>query len=529
MENVLSGLPVELLDLISSFLPNHDIKSLRLTCRVLGKKASLRLSRVFLSANPLNIQVFRAIADHETIRKRVTEIIWDDARLIKEPEMEEFHPAEPREDLYIDPDEGCPTWFVEECKGNIKNLRRRKNDDVDRPDHIARAEQVAAQLPLKTCWQYYQNLLQEQGEVCDFQSDVDTFIYGLKQFPGLKRITITPAAHGWLFAPFYETPMIRSFPHGFNYPIPRGWPTSGLAQTPPYAFPWEDEAEKNKWRGFRMVMRLLAQQEHNISELVINVNQLPTGLNCRIFDRPCEEYNSLVALLKRPGFCHLDLAMIVRGQERQGWPSFRSGYLRQALSEASDLQYFAFRTTVDPDTIDDAINEPGSPGSHSHFIPLQTIFPVNRWSNLHHFWLSRFIVMQSDLISLLTALPNTLRSLELSFLDFLEDGGSWRDLLTEIRDVLRWHERDMVSRPKVIVGLDVLCPEAGFGIWIENEVRGFLYENGPNPFTEGSPNNVLLGVGVERDTFEPEHERPNVKPSTLARMGYYKKNRYIRD
>ncbi|GAM43674.1 hypothetical protein TCE0_060r18676 [Talaromyces pinophilus] len=76
-------LPAELVGLIVSFLPNRDIKNLRLTCPTLGQMAQLRLSRVFLSANPLNIEVFRAIADHEEFRHNIVEIIWDDARLIE--------------------------------------------------------------------------------------------------------------------------------------------------------------------------------------------------------------------------------------------------------------------------------------------------------------------------------------------------------------------------------------------------------------------------------------------------------------
>lgn len=56
-------------------------------------------------------------------------------------------------------------------------------------------------------------------------SDVDALIYGLKRFPALRRMTITPAAHGWIFAPLYETPMIRALLKGLNYPILCGWPT----------------------------------------------------------------------------------------------------------------------------------------------------------------------------------------------------------------------------------------------------------------------------------------------------------------
>lgn len=41
-------------------------------------------------------------------------------------------------------------------------------------------------------------------------TNVDALVYGLKRFPALRRMTITPAAHGWIFAPLYETPMIRA-------------------------------------------------------------------------------------------------------------------------------------------------------------------------------------------------------------------------------------------------------------------------------------------------------------------------------
>lgn len=92
----------------------------------------------------------------------------------------------------------------------------------------------------------------------------------MKQFPALKRVTITPAAHGHLFAPLYPTPMIRAFPKGFNYPIPRGWPVMPGPKTPPYAYPWHDidEMHKEKYRAFHIVTRVLTKENHNVSELI---------------------------------------------------------------------------------------------------------------------------------------------------------------------------------------------------------------------------------------------------------------------
>lgn len=79
---LLLKLPKELLDAVTSQLANIDIKRLRGVNRAARDIVPLRLQRVFLSANPLNIEVFRAIADHEGFRKNVTEIVWDDARLV---------------------------------------------------------------------------------------------------------------------------------------------------------------------------------------------------------------------------------------------------------------------------------------------------------------------------------------------------------------------------------------------------------------------------------------------------------------
>jgi hypothetical protein len=65
----------------------------------------------------------------------------------------------------------------------------------------------------------------QQESVLLTHADIDALKYGITRFPALKRITITPATHGFLYTPLYETPMIRAFPYGFNYPIPRAWPT----------------------------------------------------------------------------------------------------------------------------------------------------------------------------------------------------------------------------------------------------------------------------------------------------------------
>jgi hypothetical protein len=86
-------LPNELLDSILSQLSGNYVKNLRLTSRAAARAVPLHLDRVFLSANPRDIEVFRAVADHDTFRSGVKEIIWDIALLenpLKSPKNQEM-------------------------------------------------------------------------------------------------------------------------------------------------------------------------------------------------------------------------------------------------------------------------------------------------------------------------------------------------------------------------------------------------------------------------------------------------------
>lgn len=183
-------LPFELWSSISSHLPNSDIKSMRLVCKRFHNVARLRLHRVFLSANLLNIKVFRAITDHNTFRHGVTEIVWDDSRFLKGPRRFIYAPDRNDElitdddksedeaesapgwtyehstdedesediDEYLGPrhqtNDGCPRWFKKACRQNLQQRSQRKRD-IDRPGLTERAEPIAGHLPLKKCWEYY--------------------------------------------------------------------------------------------------------------------------------------------------------------------------------------------------------------------------------------------------------------------------------------------------------------------------------------------------------------------------------------
>lgn len=511
-------LPAALYDPIISHLPNRDIKSLRLACTFFRDIARLRVHRVFISAHQRDIQVLYAIADSDAFRSGVTEIIWDDARFSNSPRLAQAHDENSEDNNFeVTGDDGnageVPQWFINACSENVNDLNTRKDLDADSPEHAARAAQLSAILPAETCWAHYQELLRQQAVVLASGADEAAFRHALQRFPSLKRVTITPAAHGWLFSPLCETPTIRGLPRGFNYPIPRGWPTAPDGSPPHIMNPWpedgEGEAYKDKWRGVRVALRVLAdpRTEHNVTELVLDAHHLNTGLNCRVFEGPASstEYANLCTLLRRPGFARLDLALAMGGQEQPGWPALQGGHLRAALAGAADLRHFSLRTNVVPDL----------DGHAGHHVPLGNIVPTDAWPQLQHLVLSGFPVTQADLISLLAALPGSLRSVDLSFLRFVDGGGDWRGLLREMRDRLGWREREADRRPDVVVGhaLDVSrCVRA---VWAGREaVGGFLYGDGPNPFgNEGDPepNLIIMGVmaGVfERDAFDPSYEWP---------------------
>lgn len=555
-------LPNELYAPILLHLRNRDIKSVRLTCKFLHSIAHLRLHRVFLSANPRNIQVLRDIADSDTFRQGVTELIWDDARLkgaqsqFQTEQFQDFDDEEWAADELEDLPPGCPSWFGRECRENVEELESRKGMDSDRPEHAARAQQLAAEPTLAENWAHYQKLLQQQEAVIGSNLDEHAFRYALERFPALRRITITPAAHGWLFTPLYETPMIRALPCGFNYPIPRGWPTAGIGQPPPRALSWggaapgdDSEEYKNGWRGVRIALRVLAEglvtdpsaststppPQHNITELVFDAHHLSTGLNCHIFDdnSPTNtDYSHLSTILRRPGFSRLDLALLVGGQEQEQWSSFLSGHLHRTLSGAPDLTHISLQTNVAKNPDARAMVR-GSGGNINHHVPLRRIFPIQGWNRLTHFGLSGFLVRQDDLLELLSALPATLRSVELSFLYFLDNSGDYRALLEDMRDSLSWRDRNEPDRPRVVIGHELLNPSCGRAVWVDHEVDDFLYSDGPNPFgrEDGwAPNQIWMGrAGREKDAFDPSHERPYADNVSLMKMGFLETPSWMKD
>ncbi|CAF3491773.1 unnamed protein product [Fusarium graminearum] len=530
--------------MIFSYLDRGDMTSLRATCSTLERVVPCNIHRVFISVNSLNIQVFRAIADSELHRHKITEIVWDDARLPEVPEYEETTSSEDDDDgdeeekddtdnnVYDDWDaddyddyndcdddddneslcSSMPEWFTTRCLDGGPGNRHK----VHYSNSI-----------INKSWNYYEALLRDQRKIMQSNADIEAFKYGLQRFTHLRRVTITPSTHGRQNQPLFRTPMIRSFPFDFVYPSPRPWPYTGFdieyvdapwvpndGHSVEYAYEdcdcrflsltalhikyrdklcschvgklsasVHDEYISN-WRGFSLVTRALVEceQDHHVIELIIGGREIWTGVNCHVFDQKCQEYDDLVSLLKQPGFHRLDLDLNTFMIQRDGvgWKSYRSGLLREALAQAKNLRYISLRTTTD--TSDGKCWYIDPKDEFKKIFPLEIIFPFDQWPKLQHFGISNMLVTSSNLVSLLAVLP-PLRSVELSNLGFAQ--GSWWELLHEMRTKLDWRMRPVEERPQVhmtVADLYFDDLEIGFYVDIDDTVASFMYGSGKNPF-----------------------------------------------
>ncbi|EWG42586.1 hypothetical protein FVEG_04350 [Fusarium verticillioides 7600] len=516
----LQGLPNELLGSICSLLCNLDVKSLRLTCRALRDKSYLRFDRIFISANPRDVDVFLAVANHDIFRHRVKEIIWDDTLLRKIPITDDYGSCGYSEDESdsdasdedeSDDSDACPEnedkeqisrSFVRLCKDSIflteGRLKYRDWYQSDNEAHIGSLNEVQNQhdnlMPTRDSLAYYTDLLHQQSELLSSNADEEAFRYAIQRFTQLTKVTITPAAHGFLFMPLYETPMIRAFPSGFVYPIPRAWPRDGILRGCPEDCPegWENDEERKQWRGLCMVSKALDDyaDKVQISELVVDGHKLPTGIDYTLFDKPNAEYNSLCRIVARPGFKRLVLSL-TNGYRAMNFPGsedlgiYRNGRISNLLAKATDLEEVTLQIN----------DELGSwCCDMQDFISLYDIFPVDIFSagKLRHFGLCGLSVKQDDLISFLGNLPSTLRSVELSFLALVRGHGTHATMLAEVRDKLGWRHRPV--------------NEKGRYVCLDKEVHEYIYGDGPMPFIASERWEVAhftWGTGIIYDEFDP--------------------------
>lgn len=229
----------------------------------------------------------------------------------------------------------------------------------------------------------------------------------------------------------------------------------------------------------------------SFSEFVIDVDEIETGLSCRIFDKPCEEYDNLVTILQQPGFRRLDLALLADRQyygsdewrreeylqqhEIEGWTPFHSGYLKSAFESIENPYHISLRVQANHYCCRAYLKE----RDFGPWLQLDSIIPVGKWKKLRHSGISGLIVDIDDLIHVLAAQPSTLRSVELSFLVFRKKTEGYYNLLEAMRAELRWKERNDIERPRVTIHREASMVHEY--ICYDNAVYEFLYQEAQNP------------------------------------------------
>ncbi|KAJ0154649.1 putative transcriptional regulatory protein [Fusarium oxysporum f. sp. albedinis] len=170
---------------ITSFLPNSDVKNLRLTSAGFRSTVLLHIKRVFSSANILNIKVLQEIANSNKYRKGVAELLWDDTCFGSVESMSR------------------PGYYYNSMNSIGRFLYSRRPNCRD---HDVPMRQLAAAMTSEDSYAYYYSLADQQHQIHVSRADIDAFLYALERFPSLSRVTTTSRAHGRLFMPRIEIP-----------------------------------------------------------------------------------------------------------------------------------------------------------------------------------------------------------------------------------------------------------------------------------------------------------------------------------
>ena len=506
-------LPIELLEQIISSLSNQSIKNLRQTCTFLSKVAQLRFDRLFISTNPRDIEVFTTIAQDDALRLGVREIIYDDARF-----WDEY--ATGPEDHAFQSDIGVPHWYQHLYEEQLKKARDILEKDTGILDHIKISDDC------HESYKHYQELLQGQTEVISQGRDIDALRYGLTRFPNLTRVELTIATHGRQLEPYYHTPTIRSLPQNLVYPRARGWPGTDPHRKPFWTEPWDGDETQN-WRGFSVLTREVARHlrgnpTSGINEFSVDVNYLLAGINIHLFENTdSTEYTDFVTILSHPGLKRFDLPLDYSGIEDPDDSVPLYDNVHKLLSNATDLQHVSLSTNIDFQDNDLW----GIIGRDEHCFPLRKILPIDKWPSLCRLSLSRLFVKQDDVRDFLAAMPPTLKSIELSFLEFTPwYRDCYRGLFEDMRSTLGWQDRPREDQPKIKVLVE---RRGGKVVDVSAEAESYMYDGEENPFTIGSDPfhtekrfYVFYDVGIEVDVFDPKYRQLDVSKHREAR-GYY--------
>ncbi|KAF7557775.1 hypothetical protein G7Z17_g505 [Cylindrodendrum hubeiense] len=167
-------LPLEILQVILSELPNCDLKSLRRMYTHLSRVVELHFSRVFLSTSPRDANISRAVADHKRFRKNFVEIVYDDARFAHEMHSTDgsyqiddnaalrHYERQEYQELDDLSASGIPAWYRRIYRYNSLTIDQYGCEDVKRLRHYEVIKRFKTRTNVTESCRLYQMLLREQ-------------------------------------------------------------------------------------------------------------------------------------------------------------------------------------------------------------------------------------------------------------------------------------------------------------------------------------------------------------------------------
>ncbi|KKZ60450.1 hypothetical protein EMCG_00736 [[Emmonsia] crescens] len=464
----------ELLYGIFDFLPNSDVKNIRLTCRFLYTVTPLTLSRVFISPFKRDLEVLRSVANHPVFSQQITEIVWDDRRLhldeARHIEIAQFY------------DTGVCN--VQSVSGHLEQVDESRYVDGRRGSlqkaliglygHMGEWER-AHHLLLR--------LYDEQQSVLDSCEDVETFRFALQAFPCLRRVTIADnCLKKCVEWHRYSTPLMRSLPSWLLKP----WPCSILGNGNVCYMVGPT------LRGYYAAVRELSRSPRTVSEFIMEPSCRGVDLinDLNIFNSSKEDF---IFLIMRNNLTSLEYTLdgYVRLHPTWHLNDIPKSILRMTLSCAQALEHFALNTNVEP--------------SRSRLLqrpmPLLDILPMERWRVLRTFSLRNFVLTLRDFILFLSALPATITSLEFHMVIFFRT--TWEEALYYLRDRSGWGSDPDLPLPTLTVSLRLEHSSTQIVI-LRDELKRFFERKAPNPFTTlRRPGFTSHGNGVTDDSVLP--------------------------
>ncbi|EGX88867.1 Cyclin-like F-box [Cordyceps militaris CM01] len=608
--DLLLQLPRELRDPIFAELPLKDIKNLRQSSKTANEMTSFRIfRRVFLSRNPRNIEVFLQIANHKHYRLQVEEIVLDEAflteysdqtrdrfqrgrevnirarrrradeipptrdsgkeatavceaqRLLiqdKKQDTEKNKGNEEKEEGQKSAAEKQRAWvaLVKEATAVCEAQRllfQDKKQDTEKNKGNEEGQESAADIEQRD-WAFYQGLLKEQTSIYyehgeEFDQDYVALRHGLAHFTNLKAIIITSNAHGQLFMPEYQTPIMRKFPPDFNYPLPASnmcgkahkknqhWPTAarvdaspGEVAPLPFAYP-----PKSQWNGLCKVIEALdaLPENHKLTKLVVGISQVEMGVEPKWIARRSPFYEKFIKLISRPQFRELGLMLEITQTEYERLQQLLTRYEEATQMGEVPRELMAWEVIAAVPHIESLSlrQMPCTAEASSLCLPLQLIFP--RFTHLKYLRLWSFTATTLDLIDFLSGMPKSLKRVDLvdtlpAYAHSASENLDPQELLRGMLEVMKakslWKTWPANARPNLRIARCL-----GFAPYYQHcfktEVDAFLHGDGPNPFRgseDGDPLSPRTDEvkGVIRGTRYPSFEilASCIRPEWLARL-----------